>query len=118
MSGISTFPLNRKASAAISMLPDKFTDSDIKAAYERMGQGGGRGVAGIRDGWEEETLALQEEALRTSPEARLDSLEERMDSLTRLCRRLETLLQTRPASQPEQREKPTERRSIWRRDPC
>lgn len=95
------------------MLPDKFTDADIKAAYDRMGQGGGRGVAAIRDGWEEETMALQEEAMRSSPEARLDSLEARVDGLASLCRRLENLLQARPASQPEQKEK--ERRSIWRR---
>lgn len=113
MSGVSTFPLNRKPSKAINMLPDKFTDADIKAAYDRLGQGGGRGVAGIRDGWEEETLALQEEALRSSPEARLDSLEEKVDGLTRLCRRLENLLQARPASQPEEKEK--DRRSLWRR---
>ena len=77
------YTLNRKAGKLASMLPDKFTDADVKSAYERLGQGTGRGVAGIRDGWEEETLALQEEAMRSAPEARLDGIEETLRALTK-----------------------------------
>lgn len=101
MSGISSFPLNRRSAQLASMLPDKFTDSDVKSAYERMGQRGG-GVAGIRDGWEEESRSLQEEALRMSPDVRLDALEaglhdmrSRLDSLEKLARTLQR--QTQPA---------------------
>lgn len=80
MSGISPFPLKRKTGNLASMLPDKFTDADVKAVYNSMGNAA-QGVAGIRDGWEEESLALQEEALRSAPEARLEQMESRLDRL-------------------------------------
>lgn len=78
MSGISLFPLRRKPNARLDALPDKFTDADVKAAYERRG---GVSVSSIRDGWEDESKALQEEALRSAPEARLDGLDEKIEAL-------------------------------------
>ncbi|RYZ30201.1 MAG: hypothetical protein EOP01_04755 [Propionibacteriaceae bacterium] len=78
MSGISLFPLRRKPAARLADLPDKFTDADVKAAYDRRG---GTSVASIRDGWEEESKALQEEAIRSTPDARLDGLDERIRAM-------------------------------------